>query len=138
MIRVSISPLQGKANPLDANSETAKKLIQSLESEFKGFTGLAIRSEEYAEKVVELDSLVIALAQLHPRWDAQEGVIHSFSDEDRETYEENPLFPVFELTEDLLWAWNKMQAAGPTIESLVFFQRFSAPLYALGGKVEQL
>ena len=123
---------------MTTTSATVKKLVQSLDSEFKGFTGLTIRSEEYSAKVVELDSLVIALSQLHPKWDAEEGVIHSVSDEDWEAYEENPLFPIFVLTEDLLWAWNKMQAADPTIESLVFFQRFSAPLYALGGKVKQL
>lgn len=120
-------------------SETAKKTIDSLHAEFSGFTALPILSELYLDKAKNLDRQVRALVELHPRWSAEEGTILPFPvDGDWFEWEENPLFSIHELTEDLLWTWNKMQASGPTIESLIFFQRFSASLYALVGKAEKL
>lgn len=120
-------------------SAEVKSIIHALASEFVGFTALPIRSELYASKAENLNGLVLALAKRHPRWSEEDEAILPFpEDGDWFEWEENPLFPIYELTEDLLWGWNKMTASAPTVESLVFLMRFSGALNALYGKSEKL
>lgn len=120
-------------------SAEAKKIINALHAEFSGFTRLPLLSELYLSKAENLDKLVRSLAEQHPRWSAKEEMVLPFpEDGDWFEWEENPLFSVYELTEDLLWAWNKVEAATPTVESLVFLMRFSGALYALNGKAVSL
>ena len=122
-------------------SDAVKKLVQSLEAEFKGFEELPIRSEEYEEKVVELDSLVMALAQLHPRWSEKEDRILPIPPEDDRwgaEQEGGELSVVFELLEGLLWTWRAMDASNPTAASLIAVPRFANALYSLVGKTERL
>lgn len=120
-------------------SAEAKSIIHALSAEFVGFTGLPILSELYVSKAENLNGLVLALAKRHPRWSAEDEAILPFpEDGDWFEWKENSLFHIYELTEDLLWGWNKMNASAPTAESLVFLMRFSGALNALYGKAEAL
>lgn len=112
----------------------AKNLINALATAFEGFTDLPILSEEYVSRVQKIDEVVLALSEMHPSWSATDNAVLSVSDDDWDEYEQNALFPVFELTGDLLWAWRRVNASEPTIDSIAALRFFSPTVYALTRK----
>lgn len=119
--------------------ESVKKLVQSLEAEFKSFEELPILSEDYVSKVSKIDGLVTALCELHPRWSNEDGVVRPIAAEDDQwgaEQEDEDLFTVFEIVEGLLWTWKATDASKPTTVSLLSVPRFATALYALVGKTE--
>lgn len=116
----------------------AKNLINTLATAFEGFTALTVLSEEYVSRVQQIDEAVFALSEMHPRWSEADKTVRPFSDDEWDEYEQNPLFSVFELTGDLLWAWKRVSASEPTIESLAALRFFSPAVYALTRKASTL
>lgn len=117
----------------------AKNLINTLATAWEGFESLTILSEEYVSRVKQIDDAVVALSAMHPRWSEENNTVLPFpADDDWYEYEQNPLFSVFELTGDLLWAWKRVSASEPTIESLAALRFFSPAVYALARKATTL
>jgi hypothetical protein len=101
--------------------QPVKGIIQNIALEFKGFSSAEIGSQEYAAKGAALESLVMSLARLHPRWSPEEETIVPWSEENahlnRET--ESSLCMVFEYSEDLFRVWRQINAARPSADSLL-------------------
>jgi hypothetical protein len=115
-------------------AETVKEIVRKVASEFNDLTSVEIGSKEYVSKVSAIDEQVKALAHMHPRWSEEQGNITEFtSNSDYLTEkEDDPLFAVFELSEDLLWSWREMNASHPTFDSMTKGMRlFVASLNAL-------
>lgn len=114
---------------MEITRELAKSAVENVFKEYKGFSSLEVGSKEYATKGVAIETHVVALARLHPRWSAEEEEITNWTQETAhliEEEEENSLFVVFERTEDLFWYWRNMKASRPSADSL----RKWIPLFA--------
>lgn len=87
----------------------------------KGATNWEIRGPEYAEKSELIGLLVLELARLHPNWFEEGQTILGRREGIAQLpyAETDPLFRLAKGSEALLWAWQGMRGANPSIDSLM-------------------
>lgn len=124
---------------MEVVGESVKGITERITTEFKGFSDSEIGSQDYADRGAAIEELLASLARLHPRWSAEEEVILPVTEENLPRAGEDPQFWVSEYSEELVRAWQEMNADHPTANSLasglIRFPRVLSQLCRVTGSV---